>query len=179
MMRKSRQIIKVFFKLSLTIVGSYWLVQNTVIENFAIFDTTAVFTYFGVLLGFAITVYTFGLSMTENIKKGILALPKLSETDKIALLQKLVNGFVEIKEDIWAIFYSIVVVIVGSIAKYIENPFGWQVEKLQIPEVLNLALFLFSTYCMFDIMRTLFNLSEINLLLLKDVSNNTIEKQSN
>lgn len=151
----------------LTILCSYWLVQNTEIEKYAIFDTPAVFTYFGVLLGFSITVYTFGLSMTENIKKGILTLENLSNEKKKALIQKIIDGFKEIEDDIWAIFWSILIVIIASIAKNVVNPFGWQVEKLQIPEVVNLTLFVFSTFCMYDIMKSLFNLSQVNLILLK------------
>lgn len=151
----------------LTILVTYWLVQNTEIEKYAIFDTPAVFTYFGVLLGFSITVYTFGLSMTENIKKGILTIDTLSKEEKIVLIQKMINGFKEIEDDIWAIFWCIIIVIITSIAKNVVNPFGWNVEKIQIPEICNLTLFIFSTYCMYDIMKSLFNLSQVNLTLLK------------
>lgn len=153
-----------------TIRCSYWLVQNTEIEKYAIFDTPAVFTYFGVLLGFSITVYTFGLSMTENIKKGILKLKNISKDEKVILFQKMINGFKEIEDDIWAIFWCIIIVIIASIAKNIINPFGWNVESIQIPEICNLTLFIFSTYCMYDIMKSLFNLSQVNLILLKPES---------
>jgi hypothetical protein len=45
------------------------------------------------------------------------------------------------------------------------NPFGWNVENWKIPETGNLTLFLTTTVAMWDIMKTLFNLSEINFEL--------------
>lgn len=80
----------------------------------------------------------------------------------------LVSGFGEIKGDIWLIFYSILIVIGFAIAKEIPNPFGWQVEKINLPDTVNLTLFVTTTIAMWDIMQTLFNLSEINLELNKD-----------
>ena len=55
-----------------------------------------------------------------------------------------------------------------AIAKEIPNPFNWQVEKYKLPDTANLTLFATTTIAMWDIMQTLFNLSEINLELNKD-----------
>ncbi len=77
------------------------------------------------------------------------------------------SGFTEIKQDIWLIFYAIILVIIFAIANEIVNPFGWEVEQYKIPETAFLSLFVLSTFAIFDIMRTLFNLSEINLELIK------------
>ena len=82
-------------------------------------------------------------------------------------ISKLVRGFTEIKEDIWIIFVSIIIVIGFEIANEIQNPFGWWVEEYNIPKTVNLTLFITTTIAMFDIMQTLFNLSEINLHLNK------------
>ena len=164
-MKKLYRWTKTIATIILIIAFANWLVVNTIVEGYPIFDTVAVFTYFGVLLGFAITIYTFGLSMAENIKNGINKLQTSSE-EKKKMIESLVSGFNEIKQDIYAIFVSMIIVIGGSIAKNIINPFGWTVEKWQVPETLNLGLFFVSTYCMYDIITTLFNLSEINLVLL-------------
>ena len=167
-MKKLFRWIKTIITIIIIIAFANWLVVNTIVETYPIFDTVAVFTYFGVLLGFAITIYTFGLSMAENIKNGINRLQRASLDEKKIMIETLVSGFHEIKQDIYAIFISMLVVIGGSIAKNIINPFGWTVEKWQVPETLNLGLFFVSTYCMYDIITTLFNLSEINLLLLSN-----------
>jgi hypothetical protein len=167
-MKKLFRWIKTIITIIVIIAFANWLVVNTIVETYPIFDTVAVFTYFGVLLGFAITIYTFGLSMAENIKNGINRLQRASSDEKKIMIESIVSGFHEIKQDIYAIFISMIIVIGGSIAKNIINPFGWTVEKWQVPETLNLGLFFVSTYCMYDIITTLFNLSEINLTLLSN-----------
>ncbi|MFT5212501.1 MAG: hypothetical protein ACI9WV_000208 [Patiriisocius sp.] len=43
----------------------------------------------------------------------------------------------------------------------------WEVEKLMLQETINITLFITTTIAMFGIMRTLFNLSEINFKLIK------------
>ena|SRR5690554_173569 len=148
-------------------IASHLLAIKTQVAELTIFNSLSLFTYFGVLIGFSLTIYTFGLSMVVDIKKNISLMTELSEENKTILYEKLVSGFTEIKQDIWLIFYSIILVITFAIAKEIVNPFGWQVEQYKIPETAFLSLFVLSTFAIFDIMRTLFNLSEINLELIK------------
>lgn len=149
-------------------IFSNFLVKTTLVSTFSIFDTTNLFTYFGVLIGFALTVYTFGLSMVSDIKSKIDKHEKFTEKQKEKMYESLVSGFAQIKGDIWLIFYSILIVIGCAIAKEIHNPFGWQVEQWKLPETTNLTLFITTTIAMWDIMQTLFNLSEINLELNKN-----------
>ena len=151
-----------------TFISSYCLIQNSEIELLTIFDTLSLFTYFGVLIGFAITIYTFGLSMIAEIKKNIDKISGLTDSDKKIMFRNLRNGFKQIKQDIWLIFIGIILVIIFSVLKDIINPFGWKVEKYQIPETVNLSLFILSTIAMYDIMKTMFNLSEINMELIKN-----------
>lgn len=142
------------------------LVSNTEISKYPIFSLISLFTYFGVLIGFSITIYTFGLSMCNYIKKNIQEITEFTNDEKQILFNKLIRGFKEIKQDIWLIFYAIIFVVIFAIFSEIKNPFHWEVEKFKIPETINLTLFIISTISMFDIMKTLFNLSEINLELL-------------
>ena len=167
-MKKARRYIIPLIIVFLAMVFSYFLVHYTEVELLTIFDTFSLFTYFGVLIGFAITIYTFGLSMIGDIKKHIDDIEKLTDDDKRQMFTKLRHGFSQIKQNIWLIFVGIVLVIIFSILKDIENPFGWKVEKYQIPEVVNLTLFILSTIAMYDIMKTMFNLSEINMELIKN-----------
>lgn len=153
--------------LAIGIISNY-LVRTTPVSSFAIFETANLFTYFGVLIGFALTIYTFGLSMVSDIKSKIDNHKKLTDEQKKKMYLSLVSGFGEIKGDIWLIFYSILIVIGFAIAKEIHNPFNWQVEKYKLPDTANLTLFVTTTIAMWDIMQTLFNLSEINLELNKD-----------
>jgi len=146
---------------------SNYLVRNTPIASFTVFDSTNLFTYFGVLIGFALTIYTFGLSMISDIKKNIENSNKFDDTQKANMYNSLVSGFSQIKRDIWLIFYSILLIILFAILKHIPNPFDWEVLSYKIPETVNLTLFISTTIAMWDIMQTLFNLSEINFELNK------------
>lgn len=167
-MKKIKRYIVPIIVVFTTFVSSYFLIQNSEIELLTIFDTISLFTYFGVLIGFAITIYTFGLSMIAEIKKNIDKINGLTESDKKTMFRNLRNGFRQIKQDIWLIFIGIILVIIFSVLKDITNPFGWKIEKYQIPETVNLSLFILSTIAMYDIMKTMFNLSEINMELIKN-----------
>lgn len=162
-----RNLLLLLFVSSIGVASNY-LVRTTSVSSFSIFETVNLFTYFGVLIGFALTIYTFGLSMVSDIKSKIDSNEKLNENQKKKMYASLVSGFSEIKGDIWLIFYSILIVIGFAIAKEIPNPFGWKVEKINFPCTANLTLFVTTTIAMWDIMQTLFNLSEINLELNKD-----------
>lgn len=164
---RNKRIIYATIFVCLTFAASNVLVRNTSILNFKILDPTSLLTYCGVLIGFALTVYTFGLSMIADIKKELITINDLSQDKKDIMLIKLVDGFQEIKEDIWIIFIAFILIIYFAIVLEIPNPFGWQIEYLMIPQSINLTLFIATTYSMYDIMRTLFNLSEIKLELLK------------
>ena len=153
------------------------IIRNSNISNFSIFESTNLFTYFGVLIGFSITIYTFGLSMVSEIKSKIDSKEEITEDKKVLMYNQLISGFQEIKEDIWFIFYSIIVIIFFAIAKEISNPFGWNVMHFKIPETVNMTLFITTTYGMWDIMKTLFNLSEINFELNKKKNEVNIKKK--
>jgi hypothetical protein len=175
MKKKIYRYLKTIFIVIVVGLISNWLVQKTLVSAFSIFEAANLFTYFGVLIGFSLTIYTFGLSMVSDIKKKIEELEKLTIEQKEELYNKLVSGFNEIKEDIWLIFYSIIIVICFAVAKEIPNPFGWQVAQFKLPQTINLTLFITTTIAMADIMRTLFNLSEINLELNKNKKSSTNE----
>lgn len=164
--RTKRIIFATVFVLISFAISNY-LVRQTSILNFKLIEPTNLFTYFGVLIGFALTVYTFGLAMISDIKKDLMDLDDFTEAQKENMLSRLSNGFKEIKDDIWIIFSSLILIIYFAIVIEIPNPFGWNVVSYMIPQSSNLTLFIVTTYAMYDIMRTLFNLSEIKLELLK------------
>jgi hypothetical protein len=168
MKKKTIRILILFLVVLIIGVISNYLVRQTPVASFSIFETTSLFTYFGVLIGFALTIYTFGLSMVYDIKVKIFQHPKFEIETKDIMYENLMSCFAEIKGDIWLIFYSILIVISFAIAKEITNPFGWQVEHWKLPDTVNLTLFITTTIAMWDIMQTLFNLAEINLELNKE-----------
>ena len=166
---KNKRIRILLSSLIVLILGiiSNLLVRKTTISSFSIFDATNLFTYFSILIGFAITIYTFGLSLVSDIKEKIQSNDKFTDEQKSAMYDNLISGFGQIKGDIWVIFYSLLVVILFAIAKDMINPFGWDVEDWKLPETVNLTLFITTTIAMWDIMQSLFNISEIKLELNK------------
>jgi hypothetical protein len=171
---RKRVLLSMVIIVLLAIISNI-IVRNSNIAMFSMFETSNLFTYFGVLIGFSLTVYTFGLSMVSDVKTKINEHEKLNPQQKEKMLNSLISGFVQIKEDIWHIFFSIILIIIFGLLKAIPNPFGWDVEKFKIPETINLTLFITTTISMWDIMKTLFNLGEINLELNKNqnTSSNT------
>lgn len=164
----TKRRLKLLLILAVIAIASNLLVMVTSVSNFEIFQTVNLFTYFGVLIGFALTIYTFGLSMVSDIKTKISSQEKISDDQKNEIYSKLISGFNEIKEDIWIIFYSILIIITVAVLKEIPNPFEWEFEIYNFPATANLTLFITTTIAMWDIIQTLFNLSEINLELIKE-----------
>lgn len=168
-MKKIFRVLIVILIFIFTLLISNYLIRSTTVESLQMFDTLSIFTFFGVLLGFSITIYTFGLSMIEGIKTNILLLQDKTLQEKQELLSKLINGFHQMKHDIWAIFVAIILTIIFSILNQIPNPFGWNVSEFQIPVTVNISAFVFSIFCTFDIMKTLFNLADINLIFVENI----------
>lgn len=160
-----KRYILLFIFIAVIVAVSNIIARTTNLCASSLFESSSLFTYFGVLIGFALTIYTFGLSMVDGIKQKVDSHTQLSQTQKTEIYSNLVSGFDQIKGNIWFIFYSVLLVIVFAIVKDVENPFGWNVENWKVPETGNLTLFLTTTVAMWDIIKTLFNLSEINFRL--------------
>lgn len=166
-MKKAKRSIVFICVTILIIAVSHIIVLKTKISTCALFDPTCLFTYFGVLIGFALTIYTFGLSMVSEINQKIEDSKVFNDQKKESLHSSLVDGFAQIKQDIWLIFYSILVIIASTILKEIPCLLSIDIPRYKAPETINLALFITTTIAMWDIMQTLFNLSEISFALNK------------
>lgn len=145
---------------------SYLLIDKiNGIGKIELFQITSLFTYFGVIIGFAITIYTFSLSMVSEIREKIQNSTIISLEKKGELKRELIEGFNEVKEDIWLVFYSIVLLIINKgLSLFYVSCFDF-LEKQSLVETFNFSLFVLVTIAMWDIMNTMFNLSEINLHL--------------
>lgn len=166
-MKSNKRLIWVFMVITIIFLISHLLVRFINFSESELLNPNNLFTYFGVLLGFAITVYTFGSSMVSDIIIKTFESTRLSEAKKYKIQEDLFSAFKEIKEDIWIIFISLTIVIVFAILNEISNPFLTNVEEFKIPETFSLALFILSTYSMWDLIKTLFNIAEINFILSK------------
>lgn len=148
-------------------VASSLLVYFSEAEKVSLFEPVGLFTYVGVLLGFAITIYTFTLSLVDSIKEGIHKLENRTEEEKDQMINSMMNGFSEMKDNIMLLFIGLVVITIFAMLKLIVNPFIPDITKYQIPEIALLSTFFFCTFSILDLMRSLFNLSETKLILAK------------
>ncbi len=166
-MKKLLKYIKPTLLFTVFIIASSLLVYHTDAEKIALFEPVGLFTYVGVLLGFAITIYKFTLSLVDNIKESIQKLTELNDETKEQLIAQLMRGFKEMKENIMLLFVGLVVITIFAMLALIENPYMNDVSRFQIPEIALLSTFFFCTYSIYDLMRTLFNISEVKLILVQ------------
>lgn len=166
-MKKSKIefLLKLAFYLGSLLILAILLVHFSPIEDLPIFETGSLFTYLGVLMGFALTIYTFGIAIATNIRAGIIAAFKNDKEKSDRLYNDLLGAFRDLKEDIWSIFISILLIVFFGILKEIPNPFGLNPESMKIPEIAKIFLFGVSTLSIWDLTKTLFVLAEIQLNL--------------
>lgn len=126
-----------------------------------IFETNNLLTYSGVLIGFGLTLYTFGLSILKDIYEIIDKISFKKIENKETIIKELKTTFEEIRNDIVVMFFSIVTIFISIILANTVNPFGWAVEFLKIPEILRMSVFIYTTLALADIMKALFDLSKL------------------
>ena len=86
--------------IAIVAVGASFLARKSTITSFPLFEPTNLFTYFGVLIGFALTIYTFGLSMVDGIKQKVDTHTRLTQVQKTEIYTKLISGFGQIRSNI-------------------------------------------------------------------------------
>ncbi|TCV17139.1 hypothetical protein EDC17_101156 [Sphingobacterium alimentarium] len=152
-----KTIIFLFLGMLLSII----LVNYTGIRDVKFFETTELITFIGVLLGFSLTLYTFGLTIIKDVYKSINLLKFRDKKKKVVIKNYLKDMFSEIEDNIKVMFFSIVFVFVSALLGTTQNPFGMDVEYLEIPKTLNVFLFIISSYAMYDIIYSLFLISKL------------------
>lgn len=158
------------------LLASFYSVNNYDISNIKIVDNEFILTYLGIFLGFAITIYTFGVSMLDSIRSNIDLKDDITTAQKARFFKKLLKGFKELKQDIWLMFICFLIVIIFSIGKQIEAlGFLKEIEitdtfSFKIDKGINLSIFILSLWATYDLMKALFNVSEIQFeLIIKDL----------
>jgi len=142
---------------------SFLLAFHYEMHKCTVFNTLFLFTFYGVLAGFSITIYTFALSMINEIVDNINNNETLKDSEKTDCIVLLRNGFQEIKEDIWIIFFSLVLVSISEVFEFLNIRLF---DNYKILGTLNIFSFFISLASMFDMVKTLFNLSNIKIELI-------------
>lgn len=165
----------------LIILGFSWaIIYFLKLNNIKIIQEDFLFTYLGVFLGFALTIYTFGISMLESIKSTIETTDEeiLTSSKKKEFFTSILAGFYELKSDILFITYSFLIVVLLTLIKNLVLTERLKnilegLNSYYLLESIYLAIFLLSLLIIFDLLYSMFNLAEISLYIVKRKINKT------
>ena len=156
-MRIARLIIfsVVFFIVSFVIVKQEYVSYDYFIK------TEFLFTFLGVFIGFAITLYTYITSMFEKMRDLIREKYKDEPLEIERRLKELPKLHAEIKDNIMYLFYALLLVVIISVGDkiLIELNESWD-EVKNIIEALLLTVFLLSILSLRDLIVTSFAISD-------------------
>jgi hypothetical protein len=141
---------------------SFCLVSFTDAERTAIGSFEFLFGYVGILLGFSISIYTYGVQLLAGIADNI-AHSGFDDAKKAAFFDGLFDGFKELKEDIWLISFCLALLIALKVA---DALFCDETTKAVVA-TLSIWAFVMCNWSIFDLAKSLFNVSEISITLLK------------
>lgn len=157
------RIFRLIFVILITLSLSYYIVLSDIVSYQYFIETNFLFTFLGVFIGFALTLYTYLTSMFENMKK-IIRTKHVDDIDardkKLALLPLLHQ---EIKENIIFLIYALVlVVLVAVLNDSIMNIdlCKLNIEISDIKNTLMLTVFFLSILALVDLVRTSFTISD-------------------
>lgn len=157
------RIFKLIFIILITLLLSYYVVLSGAVSYQYFIKTDFLFTFLGVFIGFALTLYTYLTSMFENMKKIIKtkhAQDIKVRDEKLDLLPLL---HTEIKENIIFLIYALVLVVLVAV---LHKPImsidlsRFNIKILDITNALMLTVFFLSVLSLIDLVRTSFTISD-------------------
>ena len=126
------------------------------------------FAFIGVLIGFALSLFTHVVGLVGKLKDKYTILPQTPEIQQ--KIKSLKNIYAEMKDDIMFMFASLVGIVLISIlsgyAKYISAHVDYETMVLlvKIKDSLVLAIFLLNIYSIKDLISISFKLSKYVVL---------------
>ncbi|MBK7106646.1 MAG: hypothetical protein IPH62_15335 [Ignavibacteriae bacterium] len=148
------------------------LVKHTNINIKSISDNSFLFTYLGIFLGFALTIFTFIVSMVDKIKDAIEKDESKTKEQKNIAQINILSFYSEIKDDIFLIFYFFIIVTALSLFENVDIPFintsNFFLSKIQLIVAIKLELFILSLYAIYDLTSSAFKISEATGIFKKD-----------
>ena len=133
-------------------------------------DNAFLFNFFGILLGFALTIFTFIVGLVEKIKDKA-EIKFVYDNNKVEKVQKHIDIlYSEIKDNIWFTFLSLI--IIGIIYLFeakkisLDNPYIVWNKNLFINSI-KLSLFALNMYAIYDLIIIAFKLSDTVSVLKK------------
>lgn len=173
-------LFKTMFRFSKPVIIAF-IVSNFLVYQFKINigkigDNDFLFSFFGIILGFAITIFTFIISLVEKIKEKAEIKYANDGGKKTKFENKIKALFGEIKDDIAFTFISVVIigvlyVVDVKIPKLYFYGTYFIDQKIGV-ESLKLSLFFLNLYAIYDLIVVSFKMSDTTAILeIKEESN--------
>lgn len=122
-------------------------------------DNEFLFQFIGILLGFAITIFQFIISMVEKIKENH-KLEVNGDVDKVSRFQTKVDKlYKELRENIKFVFVSLIIISI----LFVPMNIPYRIEKS-----IHVAIFLLNLYAIFDLVAVSFSVSNTTALIKDD-----------
>lgn len=136
-------------------------------------DNDFLFNFFGLLLGFALTIFSFIISIIEKIKDGA-EVKYAKQPKKIKKMQASIKElYQEIKDDIAFTFVSLVIIGMLYIVDYQIANFhivsNWYYDHVIMIKSLKLSLFVLNVYAIYDLVLISFKLSDTTGVFKLDI----------
>jgi hypothetical protein len=171
---KAKRKLKSIIIIAFVFAFSWWVVTFLDLTKIKILEEIFLFTYLGVFLGFALTIYTFGISILENIKKPIIEADTkdIDEQKKGIFFNSIISGFNELKANIIFITYSFILVVILAILQNIQYPSSFTevilfITHIRVVQAIYFSIFILSVVIIVDLLLSMFNLAEISLYIIK------------
>ncbi|QZY56651.1 hypothetical protein [Crassaminicella profunda] len=153
-------------------IASYFLVHNnlyTIIDT-NILEDTFVLNFIGIFFGFAITSLALIYSSYEKIANTIVDAVQQNDEDS-NYEEDIFELLNELKEDVIAIFYCILIAFILILLRNIDIPivkFPMKIiSKDELILISKLSFVLLTLYAMYDLTQTIFDLIKISYQLSK------------
>lgn len=165
--------IKITVAFALLFLISIILIKHTNINIDTFVDNSFLFTYLGIFLGFAITIFTFIVSMIEKVRERIENDSSKTEAEKKVVENDIIHLYREIKQNIMLIFYSFLIIIIitlfGSVdIPFIKIPEYLGVSKIDLFSAIKLEILLLSLYSIYDLAISSFTISNLTGIIKKN-----------
>ncbi len=172
-MKKTKEIFRLFLIVVVVFATCNILLYRFQFSVGKIEDFEFLFNFLGILLGFALTIFSFIISMIDKIRERL----ENSEqtTSKTAKQFKENSDSVnsEIKHNIFFIFFSLIAILAVYISGEFKMPSyhiykEFYVNKVMFVRSFKLTLFMLNVYAIYDLIILSFRISDITgMVLLK------------
>ena len=159
-------IVVIVFTCCFCIIWEYKVDLKDIIGN------QFLISYLGVLLGFALTLFTFIIAMVEKISEKLMKDNELTIQEKTTKQIMINSTLEEVKDDIKFVFISLLICCFLAIIESFDIPYidfsayRDYFTKISVINSLKLTIFLLSFYAIYDIMMVSFIISELTSMII-------------